>query len=296
MKEFINKTLPDERCRTVFFDKIKEYGIIDFFDVGKSILGKKITAYKIGNGKKHVLYVAAHHGSEYISASVLMSFVLFMTDKLTRAGTFWGINTEFLLQKFTFWVIPCLNPDGVELAINGLFDSLLSDRLLRMNGSLDFTHWQANARGVDLNHNYDFGFLEYKRLELQEGISEGRTRYSGNYPESEPETSALASFIRTLMPHLVISLHSQGREIYFSPVNGKTGAFAERVGNRLSYKVAHAEGLSAYGGLSDYTGGVLSIPSLTLEIGKGENPLPFATLPKLSEALCPILYLAPTLL
>ena len=29
----------------------------------------------------------------------------------------------------------------------------------------DFSHWQANARGVDLNHNYDSGFYEYKKIE-----------------------------------------------------------------------------------------------------------------------------------
>ena len=296
MNEFINKTMPDESCRALFHEKVKENETLDFFEIGKSILGRSIMSYKIGHGKKHILYVGAHHGSEYITASVLMNFILFMMDKATRPRTFSNINTEFLLQKFTFWIVPCLNPDGVELAIGGLANSPLYDRLLRMNGSFDFTHWQANARGVDLNHNYDFGFLEYKCLEAREKITEGRTRYSGNYPESEPETSALASFVRALMPSLIISLHSQGREIYFSPHDDKTKALAERVGKRLSYSVEYPEGLSAYGGLCDYTGSSLFIPSLTIEVGKGENPLPYSSLPTLSNRLCPILYLAPTLL
>ena len=40
-------------------------------------------------------------------------------------------------------------------------------------GSEDFTRWQANVRGVDLNHNYDAGFDAYKQLEPSLGITGG---------------------------------------------------------------------------------------------------------------------------
>jgi g-D-glutamyl-meso-diaminopimelate peptidase len=76
-----------------------------------------------------------------------------------------------------------LNPDGVDLQIKGIeAGGILSERLLKMNGREDFSHWQANARGVDLNHNYDAGFHEYKKLEKENDICAGATRYSGEYP------------------------------------------------------------------------------------------------------------------
>ena len=43
--------------------------------LGKSILGAPIDIYKIGNGPTNILYVGAHHGAEYITASLLYSFI-----------------------------------------------------------------------------------------------------------------------------------------------------------------------------------------------------------------------------
>ena len=76
---------------------------------------------------------------------------------------------------------------NVELALT-LSGVSRAERRRRAVPDGDFTHWQANARGVDLNHNYDAGFLEYKQIEAEQGIlGGGPTRYSGECPESEPE-------------------------------------------------------------------------------------------------------------
>ena len=59
--------------------------------------------------------------------------------------------------------VPMLNPDGVSLSLHGLTQDIpaeLRRNLIRANGgSEEFRgRWQANARGVDLNHNYDAAF------------------------------------------------------------------------------------------------------------------------------------------
>jgi hypothetical protein len=161
---------------------------------------------------------------------------------------------------------------------------------------LDFSEWQANARGVDLNHNYEAGFFEYKRLEEAEGITAGKTRFSGEYPESEPETRALASFIRTLMPEAIVSLHTQGEEIFSKPDTEYVERIAGRLGRSSGYKTSVAEGLSAYGGLCDYTGSVLNIPSFTVELGRGKNPLPYSSLGAIPDKVRNLLIFLPTYL
>ncbi len=263
----------------------------------KSILGEEISYFKIGVGKRKIISVAAHHGMEYITAAALYNVILIFLDNLTRHGASYGVNVAFLLQKFTFWFVPCLNVDGVDMVLSGVKENPLRDRQIRMNGGGDFSSWQSNARGVDLNHNYDFGFYEYKRLEAKENILPGKTRFSGEYPESEPETRALANLVRVVSPELILSFHSQGEEVFFRPrKNGKSLRIAKKCARLLDYKLSVPDGLSDYGGLSDYAGEALGIPSLTVEVGKGKNPLPMSKLPAITEKLYKLHCLAPKML
>ena len=259
--------------------------------LGKSILGREIPVYRIGKGKRPVVFVAAHHALEAIGTNLLYLFLRVLSDEeeYRRLGV--GILRSALLSSFSLYFVPCLNPDGAELVSGGAINSPLRERQLRMSGG-DFSTWQANARGVDLNHNYDAYFYEYKRLEREKGIVPGATLYSGEYPESEPETRALASFIRALMPTLTVSLHTQGEEIYFSERGRRLAlALAERTG----YRPLRAEGTAAYGGLTDYLER-MKLAALTVEMGKGKNPLPNSLLPLLAERLLPAFAALPTLL
>ena len=196
-----------------------------------------------------------------------------------------------------------LNPDGVEYQIHGVKeDNPLYERLLSMNGQSEcFTHWQANARGVDLNHNYDAGFWEYKKLEVENGIPQGApTRYSGSAPESEPETRALCDLIRFHNDLLgVMTLHTQGEEIYFQSggkIPKKSKAIAAKLSALSGYHLSAAEGLASYGGLTDWCIQKLDLPAFTIECGKGENPLPYAMLSSIYVDLRQALFSFPTLL
>ena len=263
--------------------------------IGKSILGRDISAFKIGNGKQSILAVASHHAKEYITTLGIYEFIDFLTNNSTRPRTFMGISLDFLLENYSYYLVPALNPDGIELHLSGDGQNPLSERQRRMSGG-SFASWQSNARGVDLNHNYDYRFAEYKAIERSHSICAGNTRYSGEYPESEPETRALSNLVRTLMPAAVVSFHTQGREIYFSPANEKTERRARRIASAVGYSVKAKEGFYAYGGLCDYTGEVLGIPSFTVELGLGESPLPESSLPEIVTVTRKTLILLPSLL
>ncbi len=266
----------------------------DVFLLGRSILSRDIDCIKAGCGKSHIVVVGAHHGAEYITTLAIFDFLEFISEKFTRRGTYCGVDIRLLLQKFTFWIVPCLNPDGVELSLTSAPSGPLRERELRMNGSFDFALWQANARGVDLNHNYDYRFAEYKTYEQEHGIVAGRSLFSGEYPESEPETKSLANLIRTIAPRLVISLHSQGEELFSMPKNPYMHKLSAHIASAIGCKYKEPHGSAEYGGLCDYTGGVLGIPSFTLEVGRGENPLPESELPAVCDSVRRMLVLLPT--
>ncbi|MBR2987876.1 MAG: hypothetical protein IKC63_07630 [Clostridia bacterium] len=255
--------------------------------LGKSLFKTPIPALVIGCGRKKTVYVGCHHGSEYLTAFLLLSFAEELAKSVDAGIRRFSLDTRTLIECRTAVIIPCLNPDGMRLACEGADafpDHTAALTALNQN-SRDFSRWQANGRGVDLNHNYDFGFFDYKALEKQHGIRAGATRFAGEYPESEPETRALASYLRKELRDLsaVLSFHSQGEVIYYhdTPITRRGARFLR---DFTGYSAEHAEGLSAYGGLTDYLHS-LKVPAYTLEIGKGENPLPSSLFPYLYASL-----------
>ena len=252
--------------------------------LGTSVLGRSIPMLVIGSedAGRSVLMVGAHHGMEHITAAFLLRYVREVCEAQRTGRMMYSFPPSAVWRDRAVYVVPMLNPDGCELAVRGLSAGCpLGDALLRMNGGGDFSRWQANARGVDLNHNYDAGFYEYKKLEAQAGIVGGApTRFSGEAPESEPETAALCSFIRYQRSICsVMSLHTQGGEIYWSSGDvtcPRSASIARVMSSLTGYGLSRPEGGAAYGGLTDWVLREIRIPSFTVECGRGENPLPLS--------------------
>ncbi|MBP5428893.1 MAG: M14 family metallocarboxypeptidase [Clostridia bacterium] len=291
---------PDAAARAALLDELEnEYPLLVRSLLGRSLLGREIPLLRLGEGGTHVLYVGAHHGAEGMTAAFLLRFLSEFLSAYRAGRSVEGINPTFLLSVRTLWIVPALNPDGVELVERGLSSSgFLSERIRQMNGGSDDTsEWQANARGVDLNHNYDAGFRAYKGVESSLGILGGSpTRYSGEYPESEPETAALARFVRSVPLSMILSFHTQGREIYFTS-GGRAlpyqAAVAARFASMTGYRAAVPSGAASYGGLTDWAVGRMGVPSFTVECGEGKNPLPAAAFAPEWHRLRPLLFRAP---
>lgn len=265
---------------------------IEFFPIGRSIRGRELLCYKFGKGRGRVAFFGAHHALESITTNILYAFVCILHSPLSRliCGE---ASLSHYLSLYTYYVLPCLNPDGIELRLHGADGSPIKDRIIKASGG-NFSRWQANERGVDLNHNYDAGFLQYKRIERERGITEGAALYSGEYPESEPETRAAANFVRIISPMAIVSLHSQGEEIFYSP--DRAAPLAARLSRLSGYKLSTPTDTAAYGGLCDYTGASLGIPSFTFEVGRGKNPLAEALVPDILTKIAPALFRLPSLI
>lgn len=272
-----NQPLTYSRLVSELDSLLEKYPFMHQSAIGKSLVGRDIPLITVGKGRKSVLLVGTHHGMEHITSSLLIKYLNELGKTIGEKRKLLGTDAEELFIHRRVYIVPMLNPDGAELHING-YDQMnpLTDRLYKMSGG-DYSSWQSNGRGVDLNHNYNAGFEEYKRLEAELGITEGPTKFSGPYPESEPEVSALCSFIRSTDIDLLIALHTQGGEIYFDyngavPKGGKI--IAERLASLTGYTVSTPQGTASYGGLKDWFIKEFDRPGFTIECGKGKNPLP----------------------
>ena len=282
----------DEHSRELMHKVIATLPTVETVTVGYSIRRRPIEMYKFGNGGGRVIFFGTHHALESLTSNILYTFIYIMNSHFRGKIPIKNAPPLFT-SLYSYYVIPCLNPDGVEVRMNGDVLSPIYSRVLEMSSG-DTSGWQANARGVDLNHNYDYRFDEYKRLEALRGITAGPTKFSGQYPESEPESRLAANLVRLISPIAVVSLHSQGEEIYYSPNTARRSASV--IARMSGYSLARPTDTAQYGGLCDYTGQVLGIPSFTIEIGRGKNPLSESCIPNvLKRILEPLLILPSTI-
>lgn len=259
------------------------YPFIEVGIAGNSVLGKNLYYIKLGNGENQVFYNGAHHGLEWITVPVLMKFIEDFSEAYVDGTSIRGYDIREVWSSSSIYIIPMVNPDGVNLVLNGLGrDNPYYSQLIEWNnGSTDFSQvWQANIRGVDLNHNYDASWNLSKAAEAQYGITgPGPTRYSGPSPESEPESKAVADFTRNHNFRLVMAYHSQGEVIYWTylnivpPESRRIGELFSRVSG---YILAETTGISSYAGYKDWFIKEFRRPGYTIEVGRGRNPLPIS--------------------
>lgn len=228
--------------------------------IGKTYFKRKIFAVERNLNKNFAtaIFVASIHARENIATDLLC--------KMIEESVFSGI------ENFNLSFILMANPDGVELATNGLssFSKKHQKKLLKINkNSNDFKLWKANARGVDLNNNFDARFNT--NVHANVATSSG---YPGRRPESEMETKAIVKYLKKKNPFIVICYHTKGEEIYYNFFQG--GAYLER-DRIIAEKFAESTGYviknpekSSSGGLKDYVVEKLKIPSLTIELGNDE--------------------------
>lgn len=89
--------------------------------IGESVLGKPIYSYQKGNGKTKIYLWSQMHGNESTTTKALFDFI-----NLLNSGSDFS---QKLLERFTFYCIPMLNPDGAKL------------------------YTRANANNIDLNRD-----------------------------------------------------------------------------------------------------------------------------------------------
>ncbi|NLL51800.1 MAG: peptidase M14 [Peptococcaceae bacterium] len=266
----------------------RRYPFLEVGVAGQSVLGRNLYYLKLGNGPNQVFFNGAHHSLEWITTVLLMKFTENFLQAYTKGTSIRGYNPREIWNMSSIYIMPMVNPDGIDLVLNGLQrNNPFYQQLISWNrNSTDFSrNWQANIRGVDLNHNYNASWQLSKQAEPAYGITgPGPTRYSGPYPESEPESRAVADFTRAHDFRLVIAFHSQGEVIYWDYL-GMAGQQAWEIATQLSnvsgYALDQTTGIASYAGYKDWFIEQYRRPGFTVEVGRGTNPLSISQFPKI---------------
>lgn len=274
-----------------------QYPQLQIFSLGESAAGRRIHAFGLGDLREAAVFVGGVHGMEWITTLLLYRLLedLARCQQTGKPLAEWEIGG--VLRHRSLVVIPCLNPDGVEIALYGAAAAGCYAPLVeKLVGQAAPCRWQANARGVDLNHNFDAGHGKLRQMEIAAGITgPAPTRYGGESPHSEPETQALAALCRALHPRQAYAFHAQGEEIYYR-YGPHTPARSQLMGRVLAsasgYRLADPVGLASHGGFKDWFIQELHRPAFTIEVGRGENPLPVEELGPLYARLLELLLLA----
>jgi len=202
------------------------------------------------------LIVGQHHGDEVMGLEIAMAFAKHLLQATTDA------KTRDLLDKYSFWIVPTLNPEGWKIVTSGKYQWKRKNNAdSNRNGKLD-----KKTDGVDLHRNYPTFW------HLDKGLPESSPFYKGIAPASENEVKALieiASIVRfryAFFYHSSVS-GSYSEKIYLPWQDIKN----KKLVNEFKAMRAVAE-IYAAAVDKDYAPGTYSVyPGNTSKIGNSRN-------------------------
>ncbi|NIM58896.1 MAG: hypothetical protein GTO16_08145 [Candidatus Aminicenantes bacterium] len=238
-------------------------------DMGDSLEGRNIYALKISDNvyqdeqEAEVFFVGCHHAREWISVEVPFLLGKYLVENYETNS-----QVKDLVDKCEIWIVPLLNPDGLEYSIHF------------------YRYWRKNRRdngdgsfGVDLNRNYSYNWgLD------NEGSSPfpSSNVYRGPSAFSEPETQIIRDLFAQRNFQAVISYHNYSQIILYpwgytnqptseaqllDQIAGDMSGLMQAVNGKVyEYGQAGADLYLTNGGMIDWTFGTYNIPSYTLEL------------------------------
>lgn len=250
---------------------------------------RPIRTLVIGNGPRKVLYTAAHHANEWLTTLILLQFGEDLAKAITEGTQLQGVSGREIMERATIYMVPMVDPDGVDLVVGALAEGpgyLQAQRIAAQFPKIPFPDgWKANLLGVDLNLQYPAGWLQAREIKFMQGYDKPAPRdYVGRAPLSQKETRALAAYTQAVDPALVLAFHSQGQQIYWKYQDIEIpGArqLGEIFAAESGYTLEDTPYSSGFAGYKDWFILRFRRPGYTIEVGKGENPLPLAQFPEI---------------
>jgi len=237
--------------------------------IGTTLESRKIYALKISDNvsedeeEAEVLFLGCHHAREWISVEVPFLLAKYLLENYAA-----NADIRRLVNQSEVWIVPLVNPDGLEYTIH-YFRYWRKNRRLNADGSY----------GVDINRNYGYAWGYDNTGSSPVPASE---IYRGSAPFSEPETRAIRDLVLQKNFKAMISYHSFSQVILYPwgyteiPTDkdnllGEIAAEMSRLMQTVNGKVYEygPAGASLYltnGDTTDWTFGVSGIPSYTIEL------------------------------
>ena len=272
-----------ESCNRMILELVEAYPFLSTRQLTASAFQRPIRTLQVGEGGRKVVFSAAHHANEWITALVLLRFAEELAEAIRSDGAVFGVPARLISRTATIYLVPMVDPDGVDLVTGAIGEGDiqydLARRLAQTYPQIPFPDgWKANLLGVDLNLQYPAGWLQAREIKFMQGFDRpGPRDYVGAAPLNQLESRALAEFTQEVDPVLVLAYHSQGKEIYWQfrdyevPGARELGEEFARVSG---YRLAETPYASSFAGYKDWFIQYFRRPGYTIEVGSGTNPLP----------------------
>ena len=281
----VNTSVPitSASCETMILQLTETYPFCRSEVLTRTAFQRPVRTLVIGNGPRKVIYSAAHHANEWITSLVLLKFAEELAQAIQSGGTIFGRDAQTIRETATIYMVPMVDPDGVDLVVGAITEGNiqydLARRLAQDYPTIPFPDgWKANLLGVDLNLNYPAGWLQAREIKFSQGFTTpGPRDYVGRAPLNQFETQALAGYTEFLDPELVLAYHSQGKEIYWTFQNYDVPgaqALGEEFARVSGYTLTQPAFNSSFAGYKDWFIQNFRKPGYTIEVGMGVNPLP----------------------
>lgn len=268
--------------KNIIEELIKEYPFLSVELCGRTVLGRGIFSLRLGKKSNSVIYAGGFHGSEWLTCLELLLFTERLCHSIKHSHRLCSIDVGRALSQLGVCIIPCVNPDGVEIACRGPQSAKNLQKHILSLPCDDYDRWNANAMGVDINHNFNAGWETERQMEREQGIDGPASRqYGGTYPESEAETKALTRLCRISNFRQCMALHAQGEELYWEygdNTPAQSCMMAKILADSCGYVPIKNSALGSHAGFKDWFIEEFHRPGFTMEIGKGKNPLPVSEL------------------
>lgn len=238
-------------------------------DIGDSLEGRNIYALKISDNvnldenEAEVFFVGCHHAREWISVEVPYLLGKYLVENYESDP-----EIKSLVDSSEVWIVPLLNPDGLEYSI------------------YFYRYWRKNRRnngdgsyGVDLNRNYGYNW-GYDN-EGSSPIPSSQT-YRGQSAFSEPEAQVIRAFFQQKNFQALITYHNYSQVILYpwgyTNMPSAKDELLEEIAAEMSEQMEAVNGnLYGYGqagntlyltngDMTDWSFATYGIPSYTIEL------------------------------
>ena len=296
-----NRPITSSICEQTILQLVERYSFCRSEIITTTAFQRPIRTLVIGHGDRKVIYSAAHHANEWITSWVLLQFAQDLAQAIQTEGQILGRNAKNLADAVTFYLVPMVDPDGVDLVTGAIapgdIQYALAQRISQGYPDIPFPDgWKANLLGVDLNLNYPARWLTAREIKFSQGFVRPAPRdYVGRAPLNQTETQAMAGYTEYIDPALVLAFHTQGREIYWQFDNIEVPgarALGEKMAAASGYTLSDTPYESSFAGYKDWFIKKFRRPGYTIEAGLGVNPLPLEQFSEIYRDCLPMMLIA----
>ena len=270
-------------CDDMIQRLVEAYPFLRTEQLTSTVFQRPVRTLVIGNGERKVIFTASHHANEWITSLILLKYAEELAQAIQENGNVFGIDAATIRDTATIYMVPMVNPDGVDLVTGAISPGdnqyELAQLLANDYPAIPFPDgWKANLLGVDLNLQYPAGWLQAREIKFSQGFTRpGPRDYVGRAPLNQLETQALAGYTEAIDPALILAYHAQGQEIYWQFRDYEVpGAreLGEQFAEVSGYTLTEVPYESSFAGYKDWFIQQFRRPGYTIEVGRGTNPLP----------------------